>query len=68
MEDHQNRKLDDTEDSALIREWKFCRDFQRTVDEVKGDLFKKDNDGCDADRQIVEGARSTMADDFIGRS
>ena len=56
----------DEQDNALVREWKFCREFQRTVDEVKSDLFKKDNDGSDADRRIVEDARFTMADDFIG--
>ena len=54
------------EDTALIREWKFCREFQRTVDEVKCDLFKNDNDGFDADRKICKAAKATMTDDFIG--
>ena len=56
------------EDTAKIREWKFCREFQRTVDEVKCDLFKNDNDGFDADRKICEAAKATMTDDFIGTS
>ena len=56
------------EDTALIREWKFCREFQRTVDEVKCDLFKNDNDGFDADRKICKAAKATMTDDFIGTS
>ena len=57
----------DGNSNGLIRQWKFCRDFQRTVDEVKGDLFLRDNEGStlDAGTKIIQEA-SSISEDFIG--
>ena len=57
----------DANSNGLIRQWKFCRDFQRTVDEVKGDLFLRDNEGStlDAGTKIIQEA-SSISEDFIG--
>ena len=57
----------DGNSNGLIRQWKFCRDFQRTVDEVKGDLFLRDNEGStlDAGTKIIQEA-SSISEEFIG--
>ena len=59
--------VSDGNSNGLIRQWKFCRDFQRTVDEVKGDLFLRDNEGStlDAGTKIIQEA-SSISEEFIG--